>query len=340
MIGQSNNMKTKLESKVSNEGHRDHWLRNVQRGFERLVPGILFALTSAGLLSNTKVEQAIEKGKDIHPDDVTLAGLQLTIEAANELFSSDRKILSFGKLLLGTILDAADGALARHQGQVSPEGAIKDVAADRIVENYLAKLIAENINRYSDEESNLRDELITAFQLSTLIKATCEMFGAQTSEGGQGGMMQRRKRLFSIMRKMVRLNKLTLESGGKDEVSSNEVDLLTEIKAEIKDLIAESFESAKGRVGSLVATSSISDANYDIELQDSDSRAAVEARKYVAITFMIQDKFGLDMLPVLNNLNEDFSFPAPEELQLRYSYIQSSVKQVQEFVEEAMLFFN
>lgn len=302
-------------SKVS---HRDHPLRVIQLAFQGLTPEIVDFMYRRGWLDNTAVTSALSRKEALHPDLLTLAGLQITIEAAEALVSS-AGYKPMGRMILGGVLDVLDGSLARCLDLVSPEGAVKDALADRIAELYMAQLIADTLSKYKGGQVDL-SELKMAFQLSTLTKAASEMLGVHTSEGGQGSMIERRKSLLLILHKLGKIN--------------NRV--LSEVDGLIGSLISDSRERAAGRIHQILVAPPFVDHQWNNPLlDDPSSSAAIEARKYAAVVRMNQAE-GLDIVSYLNNLAGMQMFPSWEDLSQRYEYVEECIRNTEPFLEAAL----
>jgi hypothetical protein len=187
-----------------NANYRNHPLRLIQSALQNLTPGIVEFMHHRQLLDNTPIAEALSQGGNLHPDQLTLAGLQITIEAG-EALANGATYEPMARMILGGAFDLFDGSLARCLKSVSPEGAVKDVLADRIAELHVAQLIGNIRNKHENDGVDL-SELKIAFPLSTLTKAASEMLGVRTSEGGQGGMIERRKKLLLILYNLGKIN--------------------------------------------------------------------------------------------------------------------------------------
>lgn len=300
---------------------RDHPLRFFQSAFQSLTPQIVEFMRQKGWLDKTPVATALNQGETLQPDHLTLAGLQITIEAARALANGD-SYKPIGRMILGGVLDVLDGSLARHLNLSSPEGAVKDVLADRIAEIYIAQLIAD---------TNLPD-LKIAFQLSTLTKAASEMVGVHTSEGGPGSMLERRRILLCTLQKLGKLKSATnLNYSSRDKISS-------EINNNIILLIKSSKQRAKERIEQIKTSGLFVQREWNNPaLDDETSPAAIEARKYTAVVLMNQRE-GLDIVSHLNELAGYEMFPSLESFTRndKYKYVAECLNNTRQFLEDAL----
>ncbi len=318
--------------RTSSASFRDHPLRGIQSAFQGLTPEIVVFMYHKGWLDNTAVADALSQGEALHPDQLTLAGLQITIEAARVLANS-AGYKPMGRMILGGALDVLDGSLARCLGLVSPEGAVKDALADRIAELYMAQLIADTKSKYEEDGAD-SSELKMAFQLSTLTKAASEMIGVRTSEGGQGSMIERRKRLLFILHKLGKINSSTKLSDSSRSKILFEVDGLT------NSLISSSREGATKRIYQILAAPPFVHHQWNNPLlYYPTSSAAIEARKYAVVVRMNQRE-GLDIVSYLNNLADREMFPSWEDLSQRYGYVDECIKNTEPFLEAALSFIH
>lgn len=305
---------------------RNHPGRKIQTFFQDLTPGIIDVMYHRGFLDNTAIADVLGRGEALLPDPVTLTGLQITIEASRKLVNGDYKAI--GRMTLGAGLDLFDGSLARHLNLASPEGAVKDVFADRIAELYMAELIEDVKSKYEGGRADL-SELKKAFQLSTLTKAASEILGVHTSEGGQGSMIERRKTLLLILCKLGKINSGTTVSDKSRAKILSQVNHLTD------SLINGSRRRAVGRIDQILEALPFVDQQWNNPSLDCPiSPAAIEARKYAAVVRMNQRE-GLDMVRYLNTMAHREVFPSWEELSQRYGYIDDCIKDTEPFLEAA-----
>lgn len=127
------------------------------------------------------------------PTMVTLAGLAVTVVGAvfigNDMYVTGALIAGFGSLL-----DALDGALARHQGVVSTKGAFIDTMSDRFGEIAIWTGLTFTVR---DDGTLLMLCLFgLAFSLLTpYVRSKAESWGAE----GRGGWMGRAERLILLL---------------------------------------------------------------------------------------------------------------------------------------------
>lgn len=168
----------------SYRGLGKHILRGVQDRLQGNIPDIIAKLNNKGFFPGTQIERVLASGQQLVPNDITKTQLEMIAKICRTYREKGFYPSLTHEYLLVNLLDGADGALARHLGMASPEGAMYDVVVDRLSEALLAMLIASERKRYGGGPPNLEHDLITAFQLSTLTKASCEMYGIETNEGG------------------------------------------------------------------------------------------------------------------------------------------------------------
>ncbi len=127
------------------------------------------------------------------PTMVTLAGLVVTIAGA-VIIAGDRYLLGAAVAASGSILDALDGPLARHQGKASERGAFIDTICDRLGE----------IAIWAGLGFSLRDNgtalMLCIFGLSfslltPYVRAKAESWKAE----GRGGWMGRAERMILLL---------------------------------------------------------------------------------------------------------------------------------------------
>lgn len=307
-----------------------HPLRRVQSAFQGFTPVIVDCLYRTGWLDGTAVATVKSQGETVLPDDLTLAALQLTIESANSLVETG-SYKSMGKTALGGLLDALDGMLARHLKMASPDGAVNDVIADRIGDNYMAWLIAKHRSRYAGSMPDLEEQLRVSFNLSAMTKAASAMAGVPTREGGPGSMLERRRILLGILHNLGELNrKPNLRESSKQK-------LLSEIDSTTEFLISSSRQRARRRTEDMVIEPSFLEHGLlgNPSLRDPKSGAAVEARKYAAIAFMNQ-RTGLDIVGQMNALIGHEIFPPAEDLVQSHGYIRDTLENTEPFLQKAL----
>ena len=310
---------------------RNHPLRRIQSAIGGTIPTIVESMYQLGLLSETAIDDARKTGRPIHANDLTLTGLQLTVRASTE-FIDRPGLRSAGRLGLGQLFDALDGQWARQFNQVTTDGAVIDVLADRAAEYHMAAVIADRLAPFISDDYS--DELRTAFSLSTLTKAGCEMVGVRTSEGGQGSMLQRRKLLFLTLLKLSLLD----QDAGRDDSRAQTRAL--NIYGSLDQLMLASRQRATERIGQIVADPVYQQRQWDNSALDNpDSSAAVEARKYAAVV-IFNKRMGLDMVGSLNALTPHPIFPTAENLQQRYGYVDDCLRSVDPFLNQTLLVIN
>ncbi len=300
--------------------------------FQGSIPWIISSLNRRGLFPNTEIERALTEPRSLTPDDITLSQLEM-IAHINKTFTEKGLYPEFQRdFILTSFLDGMDGPLARQLGKASPEGAIKDVLVDRISETILAKLIAKERNKYVDCPADLESNLQTAFQLSTLTKAACEMCGVKTKEGGIGSMLERRLILFNCLLDLGKLREIT------DKNSALAKKLLKKVDDNNSSLINSSNSGAKNRIDAMVQSEGSGWNNPTLD--DEDSPVAIEARKYAAVVNM-NKMMGLDIVDVLNQLAEGkMTFPSFESLIEKHPYIGGSLKKIKDFFTRALSIAN
>lgn len=287
-----------------------------------------------GQLNGTQLEEKFRNHQVVTPDDLTVAGVEFTVQAAKKQVNTPLSLPVLKRFLLGGLMDVSDGPLARNLGPTSPDGATKDAAADRMGEIYIAALIDEHRRRYPNCPEDLGLKLKVAFVLSTLTKAACEMANAHTDEAGIGGMIERRIKLVVTLINLGKLN--SLAASGKLSVK-REKQLLQTIDRGNEELIQNSFDRAHERAELIKQTNARTGYNWDNPaLENPNSSAAVEARKYVAVIQIIKAMAGINMVDYLNGLDSKVRFPEPEDLIARYPYIRECLMNTQEFVKRMM----
>jgi len=301
--------------------HRDSRLRRLQNIVAPIIPGVIGILDRAGAFPGTRIHEArIDRTRKMNADDITLSQLQMTAHTC-EMIRENKYFSTFSfEYLLTSLLNGADGPVARRMGTESPEGGIKDAAVDRLSEVMIARLITQEIG-LSDELSH---QLQVAFQISTLTKAACEMAGAKTSEGGLGSMIERRTILYYILKDLIKLNKIpNIQKPLQDRLKDD-------INKRVENLIDGSYQRAKERIRL------ISEKVRKIEAPEyEESSGTSEARKYAGIV-TLNARVGIDIVFELNRLAEGkVEFPTVESLSER-KYIANSLKKAKGFLDAAL----
>ena len=307
--------------------HRDSRLRRLQNIVAPIIPGVIGILDRAGAFPGTRIHEArINKTKKMNADDITLSQLQMTAHTC-QMIRLKKYFSTFSfEYLLTSLLNGADGPVARRMGTESPEGGIKDAAVDRLSEVMIARLITQEIG-LSDELSH---QLQVAFQISTLTKAACEMAGAKTSEGGLGSMIERRMTLYFILKDLINLNKIP------DTRKIKRARLKADIDQRIENLVDNSFQRAKDRINQIESSDQLYRKKIlNDSLNDADSAAGAEARKYAGIV-KLNERIGIDIIKELDKLTEGrIEFPSVSELE-NYGHIKESLKNAQGFLDSAL----
>jgi len=317
--------------------YRDSPLRVLQNVMTPIIPGTIFILNKLGAFPGTNIETTFkEKKRRLNADDITLSQLQMTVHTCKTISELSEKFPTFDlEFLLTSLLNGADGPVARQMKTTSKEGGIKDAAVDRLSEVMIARLITKELNLPED----LSYKLQVSFQLSTLTKAACEMTNTKTSEGGFGSMLQRRKTLYLILKDLI---KLKLNPGLR--ILERKV-ITGKINKKINFLINSSFQRARERVNLMELSAQLYHRGLlqqNEALKDPNSPAASEARKYAGIV-NINNLIGIDIITELNKLTSgSITFPTIEELSHhvenadRKSYITESLNNFQGFLNEAL----
>ncbi len=127
------------------------------------------------------------------PTIVTLAGLAVTIVGA-VVIATGTYTLGAVLAAVGSLLDALDGPLARHQGKASIRGAFIDTVSDRFGEVSIWAGLAFSLRE--DETALMLCLFALAFSLLTpYIRAKAESWGAE----GRGGWLGRAERMLLIL---------------------------------------------------------------------------------------------------------------------------------------------
>lgn len=127
------------------------------------------------------------------PTIVTIAGLIVTI-AGGWLIAVGEYVWGAAVAGLGSLLDALDGPLARHQGTASVRGAFVDTMSDRFGEVAIFAGLAFSLR--NDETGLMLCLFGLAFSLLTpYVRAKAESWGAE----GRGGWMGRAERMILVL---------------------------------------------------------------------------------------------------------------------------------------------
>lgn len=310
----------RVEAPHHEVSHRNHPLRAVQSRFEGKVPDLLLWMHGHGMLERTQIDKVLSESGQLHPDDVTMSNLQMTVDSALGIVTDGATRSHVTRALTGWSLDGLDGALARLLGVASTDGAIKDAAADRIGELYIVKLISDELSAAGRASYDRSSDYMAAMQLSTLTKAACEMCGVPTGEGGMGSMIERRRILLFTL---VNVGKLRHT---RDEWEKSR--LAAKIEQDMTALVHKSTTRAVARASTLYNWNNPA-------LLDPTTSAAAEARKYATIILMNR-RLHVDMVKRLNSLTPKAKFPSPEELIKKYPYIAESVNSTESFISRAL----
>lgn len=265
------------------------------------------------------------------PDDLTLSQLEMTVRTLEKLRKKGLYPGFSRDYILTIILDGSDGLLARHLKLSSPEGAMKDVVVDRLSETLLAKYITERRRQYTGFLGDEDHSLMTAFSLSTLTKAACEICGITTKEGGIGGMIERRRILFETIKCLSLLDK---NSHGNAILEKR---LLKRVDKNILTLINGSRFGAIRRINAIAEINNKGELGWtNQDLNNPDSSSAIEARKYVAVVRMYR-ALGIDIIDFLNQVAAGkTTFPSAESLAEKYPYIERSFENISDFFNHAL----
>jgi len=315
--------------------HRNHPLRYLQRMYEGKTLDIIDFLHQRGLLKATLIDEVLTQREALQPDDVTLTGLQMTIQGSSALVKGDRHGRT--PYLVGSILDGLDGPLARHLGKSSPEGAVKDVISDRIADLTTAGLISQGLG-YFVKNPDFQFSLQRSFLYSCLTKSTSVMVGVPTREGTIGSMTERRRVLLLVLQDLGTLyHKYHLDELPISGIDGPDIKRLQMIEERTGLLITNSEKNARKRIDAILRYVQRPEYDgYKNPLEDPHTEAAVEARKYVVVATLSKNQYGIDIIENLNNLNPGFKFPSAEELTSRYEYIRDSMNATRDFTEKAL----
>ena len=133
----------KVKKRKKNEAqHRDSKLRLIQSALAKHIPGILGYFDSKGFFDNTRVHKAIESKSRIEADYITLTQIEKIAEMCRIIGEHKPYPKFLMEFFLTSLLNGADGPIARELGTVSEAGGIKDAATDRLAEVMIARLIS------------------------------------------------------------------------------------------------------------------------------------------------------------------------------------------------------
>lgn len=309
-------------SNVGEASHRTSILRHLQTALADKIPKILVDLDGKKRFPGTKIHDAVSNSEQLNADDITLSQLQMTSYICHMIEEGKPFPDFLIEYFLTSMLNGADGPIARKMGTTSQEGGIKDAAVDRLTEVMIARLIAKQTGM----EPELSHRLQVSFQLSTLTKAASEMSGIKTKEGGPGGMIMRRVKLYFILRDLIKLN--SLNEGSAHQKNS----ILRRINSSVEKLIEGSVKKAKERIDRI--------DKHNVRIIEAPvnpaSSGASEARKYAGIV-LLNNRIGVDIVGELNLLAGKINmFPSVESLKRNNTYIESSLGRAEEFLKEAL----
>ncbi len=314
-----------MSQKPERAMYTDNPLRRLQTKLQGHVPPLLYAFYENGLLEDTKLAEAYENQKEPIPDDVTLTGLQITIRAVDRLAEKGFTFSNLLQYALGSAMDGLDGPYARHLDLASIDGGLKDVLTDRILEFYMAKKIYSKKSESGMTKDDQLKDLMISFVLSTLTKAACEMGGLGSSEGGGGGMMARRVKLFHL------LNDIGDHQSGDAKGEYG-------IQRQINAVVNISHVAALQRINSIkhYKLPRTYWRNYRTNLDSTSS--AIELRKYAAVVLLCR-KMDIDIVGYLNTIGSDIKFPTLDEL-MEFGYVCDSIANIEPFIDKALLLAN
>lgn len=307
--------------------HRTSVLRHIQTPIAWAIPGLLKTADLLGFFPNTKISEARKKHKPLTADDITLSQLQMTKDICVTIKNKKHFFNFSWEYLLTSLLNGADGPVARHVGSDPNVGGIKDASVDRLSEIMIVNLIAEEIGLSIDKIHRLQ----LSFQLSTLTKAACEICGAKTTENGLGGMIQRRMRLRLILKDLMKLK----QTPKNHEPDRNE--LSEKMNNELDKLINESEERAKERINAIELVKQLYNRNlFERNNIVDESSEFGEAVKYAGIITLNQE-MGIDIIGELNKLVKgEPIFPSIEYLTERHPKINNFLDEAKSFLKEAL----
>jgi len=288
---------------------RDSFFRRFQKAAAPFIPYLLYIGGISGIFNGTEIQKSLKEKRKVTADDITLSQLQIMARVCGRLKDHKYSSKNISEFIIATILDGMDGPVARASGTDSKEGGIKDAAVDRLSEVMFARVVAEELKLTTKEKNVLE----ASFFLSTLTKAACEMTEVETSEGGAGGMLERRKIMLKIL--------LNLGNPKKEE----------QLKNDLASLQGNSIKGAEKRIRLISQKKDKVTAP-----SDSKSSGASEAIKYAAI-LGLTEKLGINVQQILNDLAQGaVCFPSAEELERENDYIRVSLQKVQPFINDAL----
>ncbi len=130
----------------------------------------------------------------VRPNQITVAGTLICLTGAGFVLA-DRLVLGGAVWLVGSALDLVDGALARHQGQVTAGGAFLDSTLDRISEGALFAAVAYHF-------AQAGDALAAAFAAVALLGALLVSYTRARAEAlgatGKVGIVTRAERVVLL----------------------------------------------------------------------------------------------------------------------------------------------
>lgn len=316
------------ESNSSSASFRKHFLRTLQYRLQSRIPDIIADLNNRNFFPGTEIQKALAREESLKPDHITMSQLEMITQICKTFEQKGLYSHFVRNYIIANLLDVADGPLARQLNLASPEGAMKDAIVDRIAEKSLATIIAHERSKYDKPPDNLERELNTAFQLSTLTKAACEMCGVETKEGGIGSMMQRRTILLVNLYFLGELRKIPKNNNVLRNGLINVIDTLNSY------LINSSRDGADRRINLIAEKGQTAWENKTLD--NPDSSAAGEARKYVMVILM-NERLNNNIVGALNDLAKGkIKFPSMEHFIERYPYVTKSIVDISDFFNNAL----
>lgn len=321
------------QPKPNAPSHRSSKLRYLQLPLQVLALPAMKGMHRLGLLEGTPAAQALALGEMLHANHVTDSGLKLITEGSNELITTGN-FSGFIKVISGFSTDMFDGPLAKHQKEVSPEGAIRDVLVDRAADIRMGDLITEVLGPYQGGDTSVKKgRLLRDFSISMLTKAGSEMFGVRSRESaGMGSMLHRR---IVLLFDLIRLGNLSRGIPSESQIRKT----VSQVNANLDSLIEGSEEKAKARIDKILLSPTFENRWDNQALNDPNSAAATEAGKYAAVVTMNQ-RVGLDPVGYLNSVAKSEVFPSAEYLMANYEYIRERVNNMQPFLDFALSLIN